>query len=84
MAAKTDVYRVVYVGQDGNQNALVFQEPVEGKSYHANQMFSLPGGNAVTPNDEGDIPHRELADGADQLELGEYTAGYGLTWHFAK
>ncbi len=74
MAGKTDVYRVVF--NDGeNHNALVFQEPVEGKSYKAGQMifFNATGLSAFAPtNDEGDIPHRE---GDSDL---------GITWHFAK
>lgn len=82
--SKTDVYRIVVVLEDGNHNALVFREPVESLSYHANQVFVLPGATAVTPNDEGDIPHRELDAGDGELSVEELTAKYGLTWHFAK
>jgi hypothetical protein len=61
MADKTEVSRVVF--NDGsNHNALVFQKPVEGKSYHAGEMivFGTEGQSSFAPcNDEGDIPHRE-------------------------
>lgn len=78
MAGKTDVYRVVF--NDGsNHNALVFQEPTEGKSYKENQMifFGDQGQTGFAPvNDDGDIPHQEPS-GADGETL-------GITWHFAK
>lgn len=78
MAGKTDVYRVVF--NDGsNHNALVFQEPVEGKSYQAGEMifFGDQGQSSFAPtNDEGDIPQREPS--------GEPDENLGITWHFAK
>jgi hypothetical protein len=74
--ARVDVYRVVYVNEEGNHTALVFQEPVVGKAYHAGQMFVLPGASEAAVNDEGDIPHREPSgDPAEDL---------GITWHFQK
>jgi hypothetical protein len=77
MADLTTVYRVVF--NDGkNHNALVFQEPVEGKSYKAGQMvmFGDEGQTSFAPtNDEGDIPHREPSSEGEDL---------GITWHFAK
>lgn len=75
---KTDVFRVVYVDQDGNHNALVFQEPVEGKSYEHGQMvvFGNEGQSSfAATNDEGEIPHREKTSDGEDL---------GVTWHFAK
>jgi hypothetical protein len=76
--AKTDVYRVVY--NDGtNHNALVFQEPVQGKSYQAGEMiaFGLEGqSHFAHTNDEGNIPHREPS--------GDPGEDLGITWHFAK
>jgi hypothetical protein len=30
------VFRVVYTGSGGNQQAIVFKEPVEGTVYHEN------------------------------------------------
>lgn len=78
MAGKTDVFRVVF--NDGkNHNALVFQEPTEGKSYQAHEMifFGDEGQSSFAPtNDEGDIPHREPS--------GEEGEVLGITWHFAK
>ena len=77
MAGKTDVYRVVYndgKNEDGSQrnhNALVFQEPVEGKVYHANEMWLLPGATAAPVNDQGEIP---------QIETGEK----GVSWSWQK
>ncbi len=75
---KTDVYRVVY--NDGrNHNALVFQEPTEGKSYKEGQMvvFGEQGQSSFAAvNDEGDIPHREPS--------GDPNESLGVTWHFAK
>ena len=77
MADLTKVYRVVY--NDGtNHNALVFQEPTEGKAYHAGQMvvFGNEGQSSfAATNDEGDIPHREPSSEGEDL---------GITWHFAK
>ncbi len=71
MANNTEVYRVVF--NDGeNHTALVFQKPVEGKSYGAGQVFNLDTATWATPNDEGNIPHRE---GDTDL---------GVTWHFQK
>lgn len=75
MTGKTDVYRVVYVDGDGNHQALVFQEPTEGKSYKAEQMFNLDAPGWAATNDEGDIPHREQTSDGEDL---------GLTWHFQK
>ena len=75
MSKHTDVFRIVF--NDGeNHTALVFSEPVEGKSYHAKQVFNLDGASWATPNDEGDIPHREPS--------GDPGENLGVTWHFAK
>jgi hypothetical protein len=75
MAGKTEVFRVVF--NDGeNHNALVFQEPVQSKAYHADEMWVLPGATAAPVNDEGDIPHREPS--------GDPGENLGITWHFAK
>lgn len=73
---KVDVYRVVYVGPEGNQQALVFQEPTEGKSFQENEMWILPGATAAPVNDEGDIPHREGS--------GQEGENLGVTWHWQK
>lgn len=73
----SEVWRVVF--NDGeNHNALVFKEPVEGKSYHADQMYVLGngGGSYAPTNDEGDIPHREPSGDPDEV--------LGITWHWAK
>ena len=53
---KVDVYRVVYTGNDGNQQALVFKEPVEGTVFHENEMWLLPGATAAPTNEQGEIP----------------------------
>ena len=75
MPGKTDVYRIVF--NDGsNHQAIVFQEPVEGKSYQADQVWVLPGATAAPTNDDGVIPHREPT-GADGEDL-------GITWHWQK
>jgi hypothetical protein len=75
MSGKVDVFRVVF--NDGeNHTALVFQEPVEGKAYHAGEMFILPGAGEAPTNDEGDIPHREPS--------GDPGENLGITWHFQK
>ncbi len=78
MGGKTDVFRVVY--NDGeNHNALVFQEPTEGKSYQHGEMivFDANGSSSFAAvNDEGDIPHREPSDDPHE--------SLGVTWHFAK
>jgi hypothetical protein len=84
MSDLTKVYRIIAVTSGGNQNAHVHREPVDGLSYHADQVITFPGGTYMTPNDEGDIPHREVESGDDQLDLGEYLNKYGVTWHFAK
>lgn len=77
---KTDVFRVVYVGDAGegqmNVQALVFQEPVQGKEFKADQMWMLPGATAAPTNDEGVIPHREPS-GVEGEDL-------GVTWHYQK
>jgi hypothetical protein len=76
-APNSEVWRVVF--NDGaNHNALVFKEPVEGKDYHADQMYVLrdSGGAYAPPNDEGNIPHREPS--------GDEGENLGITWHFAK
>ncbi len=62
MPGKTDVFRVVYTGNDGNQQALVFKDPVEGTVYHANEMWLLPGATAAPVNDDGEIPQIETGD----------------------
>ena len=59
---KTDVFRVVYTGADGNRQALVFKEPVEGTVYKANEMWLLPGAEAAPVNDDGEIPQIETGD----------------------
>jgi len=82
--AKTDVFRIVAVTGEGNQQALVFREPVEGLDYEAGQVFTLPGASAMTPNDDGVIPHRELESGDDTLAGQAYLDKYGVTWHFQK
>jgi hypothetical protein len=82
--ANTESWRVVFnegKNEDGSQkntNALVFKEPVEGKSYHAKEMYVLgeSGGFYAPTNDEGDIPHREPS--------GEEGEVLGVTWHYAK
>ncbi len=74
MANKTGVYRIVFVDETGNHNALVFQKPTDGKSYKAGEVvfFGDQGQTSFArANDEGDIPHRETPEG-------------GITWHFAK
>ncbi len=76
--AKTSVYRVVYVDETGNHNALVFQKPADGKSYKAGEVvfFGDQGQTSFArANDEGDIPHREPSSDIEDL---------GLTWHNAK
>jgi hypothetical protein len=75
MPGKTDVFRVVF--NDGeNHQALVFQEPVEGKAYGPDQMWILPGATAAPVNDEGEIPHREPSGDPDE--------NLGITWHWQK
>lgn len=75
MGGNTDVYRVVF--NDGeNHTAIVFQEPVQSKDYHAGQMFCFPGGWEAPVNDEGNIPHREPSGDPDEV--------LGITWHFQK
>lgn len=59
---KVDVYRVVYTGNDGNQQALVFKEPVEGTVFHENEMWLLPGATAAPVNGDGEIPQIETGD----------------------
>lgn len=85
MAGKTDVFRIVYNdgknpdGSQRNHNALVFQEPEEGKAYKSEQMivFGDQGQSSfASPNDEGVIPHREPTLGPDE--------DLGVTWHLAK
>lgn len=76
MNGKTDVFRVVFVNEIGNHQALVFQEPVEGKSFQQDQMWLLPGATAASTNDEGVIPHREPS--------GEAGEDLGITWHYQK
>lgn len=76
MPGKTDVFRIVYVDETGNHQAIVFQEPTEGKSYGADQVWVLPGAQAGRTNDEGNIPHREPS-GVEGEDL-------GLTWHWQK
>lgn len=76
MPGKTDVFRIVYVDETGNHQAIVFSEPTDGKAYHADQVWVLPGAQAARCNDEGDIPHREPVDYGPE--------GGGLTWHFQK
>ena len=68
---KVDVYRVVYAGNDGGQQALVFREPVEGTVYHANEMWLLPGASAAPTNEQGEIP---------QIEEGQK----GVSWSWQK
>ncbi len=68
---KTDVFRVVYTGNDGRQQALVFQEPVEGKVYHENEMWLLPGAQPAPVNEQGEIP---------QIEEGPQ----GVSWSWQK
>lgn len=75
MPGKTDVFRIVY--NDGeNHQAIVFQEPTEGKVYHADQVWVLPGAQAARTNDEGDIPQMEPT-GVEGEDL-------GLSWHWQK
>jgi hypothetical protein len=75
MPGKTDVFRIVF--NDGeNHQAIVFQEPVQGKDYHADEVWVLPGATAAPVNDEGNIPHREPS-GVEGENL-------GITWHFQK
>lgn len=75
MPGKTDVFRIVF--NDGaNHQAIVFQEPVQGKDFHANEVWVLPGATAAPTNDEGNIPHREPS-GVEGEDL-------GITWHFQK
>lgn len=85
MAGKTDVYRVVYndgKNEDGtqrNHNALVFQEPEDGKRYKSQEMivFGDQGQSSfANPNEDGEIPHLEPAAAVD--------GNLGITWHFAK
>ena len=76
MQGKTDVFRVVYVNENGNNQALVFQEPTEGKAFKADQMWILPGAVAAVTNDDGVIPHQEPS-GAEGENL-------GITWHWQK
>ncbi len=76
MARKTDVYRVVFVDQDGNHTSLVFKEPVQGLSFGDRELFNLDGPSWATPNDEGEIPHREPS--------GDEGEDLGVTWHFQK
>jgi len=82
MPGRIDVFRVVFndgKNEDGSQRnhqALVFSEPVQGKAFHAGQMFGLPGAWACPVNDEGDIPHMEPS-GVEGEDI-------GITWHFQK
>lgn len=76
MNGKTDVFRVVFVNETGNHQALVFQEPTEGKSFKAEQMWLLPGATEASTNDDGEIPHREPS--------GEEGENLGITWHWQK
>ncbi len=62
MPGKTDVFRVVYTGNDGNQQALVFKEPVEGQVYRKDEMWLLPGAASAPVNDDGEIPQIETGD----------------------
>lgn len=68
---KVDVFRVVYTGSGGNQQALVFREPVEGTVYHEDEMWLLPGAEAAPTNAYGEIP---------QIEEGEK----GVSWSWQK
>ncbi len=80
---ETTTYSVIFnagKNEDGSQRnirALVWKEPVEGKSYHAREMYVLgdDGGYYAAPNDEGNIPHREASSPDEDL---------GVTWHYAK
>ena len=76
MPGKTDVFRIVYNNGLGNEQALCFQEPVQGKDFHANEVWVLPGAGAAPVNDEGNIPHREPS--------GDPNEDLGITWHWQK
>lgn len=85
MAGKTEVYRVVFndgLNDDGtqsNHNALVFQEPTEGKVYKNGQMivFGDEGQSSFAQtNDDGEIPQME--------PTGVEGENLGISWHWAK
>lgn len=75
MPGKTDVYRII-VNDGKNHQALVFQDPVEGKSFGENEVWVLPGATPFPVNDEGEIPHREPSGDPDE--------DLGITWHWQK
>ena len=66
-----EVYRVVYDGNDGPQDALVFEVPGAGKVFKKGEMFLLPGGAPAPANTQGEIPH--VQDGPK-----------GVSWSWAK
>lgn len=73
----TGVWRVIY--NDGkNNNAIVFDEPVEGAAYHEGEMFVLrdSGSAYALVNDDGVIPYRRPS--------GDPAENLGVTWHFQK
>ena len=76
-----EVYRIVYVGDAGNQNALVFKPPEPGRTF--NRVLGIDddtGATSYIGSEDEPVPHREL-EGPDDSFSSEK---YGHTWHYAK